>query len=230
MSRQGAWNLKEGRFEMKRTKFSFPASAALFSASVALVALIASAANAQSIEDQVIMELTEQGYSRIEVKTGPSQIKVEAILNDRELEVVYDKKTGAILKQEVNAVSSYDDTVPGIERRTRDRDFVRTSTSRDNYNDDNYNDDNYNDDNYDDDNYDDDNYGGDRADDRRDREDDLADDQEDREDDRRDRAEDRADDQEDREDDRRDRAEDRADDRRDRDDDRRERDNDRDDD
>ncbi len=98
----------------------------------AVVGLIASVADAQSIADQAISQLTAQGYSRIEVQTGPSQVKVEAIRGNRELEVVYDAVTGAILKQEVNAVSSDDDTASGIERRTRDRDLVRAGGSRDN--------------------------------------------------------------------------------------------------
>ena len=93
-------------------------------ASAAVLATIAAAGHAQSVADQVVSQLTEQGYTRIEVKTGPTQLKVEAIRGGRELEAVYDLATGAILKQEVNAIGADDDTTPGVEIDARDRDFV----------------------------------------------------------------------------------------------------------
>ena len=93
-------------------------------ASAAVLATIAAAGHAQSIADQVVSQLTAEGYTRIEVKTGPTQVKVEAIRNGRELEAVYDLATGAILKQEVNAIGADDDTTPGVEIDTRNRDFV----------------------------------------------------------------------------------------------------------
>ena len=93
-------------------------------ASAAVLATIAAAGHAQSIADQVVSQLTAEGYTRIEVKTGPTQVKVEAIRDGRELEAVYDLATGAILKQQVNAIDDDDDTTPGGEVDTRDRDFV----------------------------------------------------------------------------------------------------------
>ena len=93
--------------------------------------VVAGAASAQSIADQVIPELQSQGYSRIEVKNGLNQVKVEAIRGNRELEIIYDARTGAILKQEVNAVRPGDDTAPGIEVRNERRDFIRDRNNDD---------------------------------------------------------------------------------------------------
>ena len=89
-----------------------------------IAAGLAGAVQAQSIADQVISQLTEQGYTRIEIKRGLTQIKVEAIRDGQQLEVIYDAATGAILKQEVEDVDSDDDTAPGISIRDRNRDFL----------------------------------------------------------------------------------------------------------
>ncbi|OZA09668.1 MAG: hypothetical protein B7Y02_11655, partial [Rhodobacterales bacterium 17-64-5] len=62
-------------------------------------------------------------YSYVEVKTGPTQTKVEAVKGSLVVEVVYDNVTGAILKSETGAVE--DDYVGrvGIEIETVDEDF-----------------------------------------------------------------------------------------------------------
>ncbi|MBU2359485.1 MAG: PepSY domain-containing protein [Alphaproteobacteria bacterium] len=75
---------------------------------------IAIAGHAQSISEQVVDQLTEQGYSRIEVKTRDNQVKVEAIRGDRQLEVTYDATTGDVLKQEVNDVEDHDGMMNGM--------------------------------------------------------------------------------------------------------------------
>src|SRR5690349_21341182 len=93
-------------------------------ASVAMLGLSASAGLAQSTADQIVAGLQAQGYSHIEVTQGPSQIKVEAIRGQTKLEYVYDRVTGAILKQEVERVGADDDTSPVVEVRDGD-DFVR---------------------------------------------------------------------------------------------------------
>ncbi len=77
---------------------------------------IAIAGHAQSISEQVVDQLTEQGYSRIEVKTRDNQVKVEAIRGDRQLEVTYDATTGDVLKQEVNDVEDHDGMMNGTPR------------------------------------------------------------------------------------------------------------------
>ena len=63
----------------------------------AVFALAANAGFAQSIAEQVITQLQAEGYERIEVKNGPTQVKVEAIRNGMKLEVVYDAATGAVI-------------------------------------------------------------------------------------------------------------------------------------
>ena len=82
---------------------------------------------AQSATDQIINDLTSQGFERIEIDNGIGQIKVEAIRGTQKLEVVYDRATGSILKQEVERVHAGEDTRPGVEIRNRDRDFVDVS-------------------------------------------------------------------------------------------------------
>ena len=85
-------------------------------ASATILTTIAIAGHAQSISEQVVDQLTEQGYSRIEVKTRDNQVKVEAIRGDRQLEVTYDATTGDVLKQEVNDVEDHDGMVNGTPR------------------------------------------------------------------------------------------------------------------
>jgi hypothetical protein len=89
-------------------------------AGAAALALSASAGLAQSVADQIVAGLQAQGYTRIEVTEGPTQIKVEAIQGGTKLEYVYDRRTGAILKQEVEAVGPDDDTSPGVQVRRGD--------------------------------------------------------------------------------------------------------------
>ena len=83
-------------------------------ASAAVLVTIAAAGNAQSLIDQAVSQLTEQGYTRIEVKRLGTTVKVEAQRDGRELEVVYDSATGTVLKQEVNQIRAGDDTTPGV--------------------------------------------------------------------------------------------------------------------
>ena len=91
----------------------------------AVVATFASTmAMAQSATDQIINDLTNQGFQRIEIDHGIGQIKVEAIRGTQKLEVVYDRATGNILKEEVERVRAGEETRPGVEIRNRDRNFV----------------------------------------------------------------------------------------------------------
>lgn len=94
----------------------------LISAAVATFA--GTMAMAQSAADQIINDLRGQGFERIEIDNGINQIKAEAIRGTQKLEVVYDRATGGILKQEVERVRSGEDTRPGVEIRDRNRDFV----------------------------------------------------------------------------------------------------------
>jgi hypothetical protein len=75
--------------------------------------------------DQVVTDLQAAGYTRVEVKVGPTQMKVEAIRGTEKLEIVYDKATGAILKREIETVRPGENTAAGVSIRDRGRDFVR---------------------------------------------------------------------------------------------------------
>jgi hypothetical protein len=81
--------------------------------------------------EQVVNDLRSQGYTRIEVRTGLTQTKVEAIRGTEKLEVVYDRATGAVLKSETDKVDFTDNTAPGVTLRNRNRDFVRVSSGDD---------------------------------------------------------------------------------------------------
>ena len=72
----------------------------------------------------VVTDLQGQGYTRIEIKTGPTQMKVEAIRGTEKLEIVYDIETGAILKQESGEIYQGENTTPGVQISKDDDDFV----------------------------------------------------------------------------------------------------------
>ncbi len=106
---------------------------------------------------QVIDTLSTQGFTRIEIKTGPTQIKVEAIRGTEKLEQVFDSASGTILKSETEAVRPGENTAPGVSIRDRNRDFLRDEGNDDAGDDDGDDDngDDANDDDGDDDNGDD---------------------------------------------------------------------------
>ena len=68
------------------------------------LALGTTAAFADATTDRLVQELQTDGYTRIEVKTGPTQTKVEAIRGTEKVEFVYDNATGTILKREVDTL------------------------------------------------------------------------------------------------------------------------------
>jgi hypothetical protein len=72
----------------------------------------------------VIDALSAQGYTRVEVKVGPTQTKVEAIRGTEKLEVVYDNASGDTLKSETGTVRPGENTNPGVIIRDRNHDFV----------------------------------------------------------------------------------------------------------
>ena len=99
---------------------------------------------------QVIDTLSTQGFTRIEIKTGPTQIKVEAIRGTEKLEQVFDSASGTMLKSEVETVRPGEDTAPGVSIRDRNRDFLRDEGNDDAGDDDDGDDDNDDDANDDD--------------------------------------------------------------------------------
>lgn len=80
--------------------------------------------------DEAVADLRAAGFTRIEVKVGATQMKVEAIRGTEKLEVVYDRVSGAVLKSEVETVGVGETTAPGVSVRNRDRDFVRVADRR----------------------------------------------------------------------------------------------------
>lgn len=69
--------------------------AMIFSATMTMAAITA---------NDVVATYQSKGYTTIEVATGLTQIKVEAVLGNRKLEAIYDIATGAILSQETSRV------------------------------------------------------------------------------------------------------------------------------
>ena len=89
----------------------------------AALALTAGAAFAAIDGNKLAEDYLAQGFTFVEVKIGPTQTKVEAIKNGRQVEVVYDNATGAIVKQEEEAADSDDANRTGSQVRTVNRDF-----------------------------------------------------------------------------------------------------------
>ena len=96
---------------------------------------VATAATAAITPESVVDTFKADGYGSIEVKVGVSQIKAEAIKDGVKVEVVYDKETGAILKQESEAAAGA--ATGGVEIKFEDRDFVRGDKADDDGVDDN---------------------------------------------------------------------------------------------
>ena len=86
--------------------------------------LILSASAAAAITpEQVISAFQNQGFTAAEVKSGPTQIKVEAVRDDLKLEVIYDRETGTILSQERSRADA-NDAAGGWEFSRSDVDFI----------------------------------------------------------------------------------------------------------
>jgi hypothetical protein len=92
---------------------------------LATAGLILSAgfASAAVTTDQLVAAYQADGYTTIDVKSGVSQIKVEAIKDMTKVEVVYDIASGAILSQEQSAAGA-GDANQGVETATLGQDFV----------------------------------------------------------------------------------------------------------
>ncbi len=96
-----------------------------FTALVSGVVLSSGMAAAQVDTTALVNDLQAQGYSRVEVRTGPNQVKVEAIRGTEKVETIYDSATGSVLKSETGTVGVFDNIAPGVSVRDRNRDFVR---------------------------------------------------------------------------------------------------------
>ena len=89
-------------------------TALIFSATLSMAAITA---------NELVTAYQAKGYTRIEVKTGPTQIKVEAVKGNAKVEVVYDATTGAILSQE-SGRANLGDGGTGVELSTATHDFL----------------------------------------------------------------------------------------------------------
>jgi len=101
----------------------------LFATTAAFVLLSTGLSLAAVDTNALIDSLQSQGYTRIEVKKGLSQVKIEAIRGTEKVEVVYDKETGAVLKSETETVQPGDDVAAGVSIETRDEDFLDDDSS-----------------------------------------------------------------------------------------------------
>ena len=135
-------------------KLMMTTMAGVFAASMSMAAITT---------DAIVSDFQAQGFTRVEVKVGPTQMKVEAIRGAEKVEVIYDIASGAVLKREVGTVGALENTTPGVQIRDRGRDFLRDgdddSNDDDDSDDDDSDDDDSDDDNDDDDDDDDDNSG-----------------------------------------------------------------------
>jgi hypothetical protein len=98
-----------------KTRVKLMAAAFILSGTMAFAAVTS---------DDLVAQYRADGYTWIEVKTGLTQIKVEAVKGSEKIEVIYDKETGAVLKRETETASVQDQGRTGVQTDTRSRDFV----------------------------------------------------------------------------------------------------------
>lgn len=103
---------------MKRLLLS---TALIFAATMSMAAVTA---------DELVAAYQAKGYTKIEVVTGLTQIKVEATMGDAKVEVIYDAETGDILKQETSRATG-SDLGAGVEVTQESHDFVGANESGD---------------------------------------------------------------------------------------------------
>jgi hypothetical protein len=96
----------------------------------ALAALLPVMAGATSPAEGRIAALQAEGYDRIEVRTGPSQTRIEALRCGEKVELVIDSVTGTVLKHEIESATG-DPLRAGVRYRVRDGDFVGERHRRD---------------------------------------------------------------------------------------------------
>ena len=87
-------------------------------------ALWSGIAHADAFTDAVIEKYQEMGFDFIEVKDGINQVKVEAIKDGQKIEVIYDRETGRILKQETERPDADDIGRSGVDISQENKDFL----------------------------------------------------------------------------------------------------------
>ncbi len=101
----------------------------LGAAAIATLTAGALAAQTDSFTQGVLETFEAEGFTHIEIKNGPTQVKVEGLRGTTKYEVIYDRDSGRILKQETERADDDDLDDRGIEIETEDRDFVRTASA-----------------------------------------------------------------------------------------------------
>ncbi len=91
----------------------------LLTAAFALTATMAMALTATDL----VAAYQAQGFTKIEVTTGLTQIKVDAVKGNSQVEAIYDSATGAILKQD-SGFAPRRDRGTGVQLRTSTHDFL----------------------------------------------------------------------------------------------------------
>lgn len=129
--------------------------------------LLGTTALADAFTDAIVEDLQNAGYSFIEIKTGPTQVKAEGVKGSQKIEVIYDRSTGEILKQEIETADPDDIGRVGVQYDDEDDDFLDDD-------DDDDHDDDHSGSGHDDDDDDDDHSGSSHDDDDDDHEDDNS--------------------------------------------------------
>lgn len=97
-----------------KSKLLLAGSVMLFTATMAFGAITS---------DQLATQYQADGYSYITIKTGVTQIKVEAVKDGTFYEVVYDIETGATIDTSSHAIGPIGTPDPGVTVKTVTRDF-----------------------------------------------------------------------------------------------------------
>lgn len=82
---------------------------------------------------EVASDLQGQGYTRVEIRVGPTQIKAEAVRGTEKVEIIYDAATGAVLKSESEPASSRDMRSSGVSVGASSSDFVAATPGTDDH-------------------------------------------------------------------------------------------------
>jgi hypothetical protein len=97
------------------TKLKLGVAALMLSGGMAMAALNTEA---------VVAGLQADGYTWIEVKRGPTQVKIEAVRGTEKIETIYDRATGVVIEREVEVADGDDLGRTGVQIRDRSRDFT----------------------------------------------------------------------------------------------------------
>lgn len=74
--------------------------------------------------ESIAADLKAQGFTRVEIKQGDSQIKAEALRGTEKLEAIYDAATGDVLKASTYGIGADESRETGVSIRDADGDFV----------------------------------------------------------------------------------------------------------